>query len=128
MPICTPIINTPLLVIGSLSLMEVVKYDVNYSKLWKDADRNMNGDVSATFIGVFPNIDVTTKLLKHTEVQTLCTALDQSYFTATFWDPASHSQKTAQYYASDYKISLMSRMNGQYGSVDFSIVPVSKRV
>lgn len=127
MPICSPIINSPLITIGSFSLTEVIKYDVNYSKLWKDADRNMNGDVSATFIGVFPNIDCTTRLLTHTQVQALCTALDQPYFTATFWDPASHSAKTAQYYASDYKISLVSRPNGQYGSVDFSIVPVSKR-
>lgn len=127
MPICTPVINVPLIVIGAFSLTEVVKYDMNYSKLWADADRNMNGDVSATFIGVFPNIDCTTMPLKPTQVTTLCTALDQSYFSATFWDPASATQKTAQYYASDYKISLVSRPNGQYGTVDFSIVPVSKR-
>lgn len=127
MPICTPVINVPLLVIGSLSLTEVIKYNVNYSKLWKDADRNMNGDVSATFIGVFPNIDCTTMPLTAAQVTTLCTALDQSYFSATFWDPSSGTQKTANYYASDYAITLMSRPNGQYGEVDFSIVPVSKR-
>jgi hypothetical protein len=127
MPICSPVINSPLIVIGGLSLTEVVKYDVNYSKLWKDADRNMNGDVSATFIGVFPNIDCTTMPLQPAQVQTLCTALDQSYFSATFWDPSSGTQKTAQYYASDYKISLLNRNSGYYAGVDFSIVPVSKR-
>lgn len=127
MPICNPVINNPLIVIGGFSVTEAVKYEVNYSKLWKDADRNMNGDVSATFIGVFPNIDVTTVQLKAADVQVLCIALDQPYFTATFWDPSSGTQKTAAYYASDYKITLVSRMNGQYGTVDFSIVPVSKR-
>lgn len=127
MPICNPVINNPLIVIGGFNVTEAVKYEVNYSKLWKDADRNMNGDVSATFIGVFPNIDVTTTQLKASEVQVLCAALDQSYFTATFWDPSSGTQKTAAYYASDYKITLVSRMNAQYGTVDFSIVPVSKR-
>lgn len=127
MAICTPIINVPLIVIGSFTVTEAVKYEVNYSKLWKDADRNMNGDISSTFIGVFPNIDATTKPLKQSEVQTLCTALDQPYFSATYWDPSSGTQKTAQYYASDYKITLTSRMNGTYGTVDFSIVPVSKR-
>ena len=124
--ICSPI-NVPLLTIGSFSLAEAVKYEVNYSKLWKDADRNMNGDVSAAFIGIFPSIDAETPPLDKNQVQTLCAALDQPYFMATFWDPASGSQKTRTYYASDYKITLLSRTKGIYGSVSFSIVPVSKR-
>lgn len=124
--ICSPI-NVPLITIGSLSLSEMVKYEVNYSKLWKDADRNMNGDVSASFIGIFPNIDAETPPLDKNQVQTLCAALDQPYFTATFWDPASGTQKTAGYYASDYKVTLLSRSKGIYGNVSFSIVPISKR-
>lgn len=127
MPICTPVINTPLIVIGSLSLTQMVKYDVNYSKLWKDADRNMNGDVSASFIGVFPNIDAGTLPLTQAQVQVLCAALDQPYFNASFWDPASGTVQTRQYYAPDYKITLLNRIAGQYASVEFSIVPVSKR-
>lgn len=124
MSIC---IDNPLIVIGGLTLTELVKYEVNYSKLWKDADRNMNGDVSSTFIGIFPNIDASTTPLKQDQVEILCVALDQPYFSATFWDPSSGSLKTAGYYASDYKITLLSRTTGWYGSVDFSIVPVSKR-
>jgi len=127
MPICNPVINNALIIVGGLTLTEVTKYDVNYSKLWKDADRNMNGDVSSTFIGVFPNIDVTTMPLTQAQVQTLCAALDQPYFSCTFWDPSSASMITRQYYASDYKISLLNRMSGMYGTVDFSVVPVSKR-
>lgn len=125
--ICNPVINNPLIVIGPMTLTEMVKYDVNYSKLWKDADRNMNGDVSASFIGIFPNIDAETPPLKQDQVEVLCAALDQPYFMATFWDPATGSMKTEQYYASDYKITLVSRVIGLYGSVAFSIVPVSKR-
>lgn len=124
--ICSPI-NVPLIIIGGLSISEMVKYEVNYSKLWKDADRNMNGDVAATFIGIFPNIDAETPPLDQDQVEVLCAALDQPYFSATFWDPASATQKTAQYYASDYKITLVSRSTGRYGGVSFSIVPISKR-
>lgn len=127
MAICAPKINTNLIKINALELREMVKYEVNYSKLWKDADRNMNGDVAATFIGVFPNIDAETTPLTQSQVQTLCAALDQPYFSATFWDPASNSLRTAQYYASDYKITLMNRITGMYAGVTFSIVPVSKR-
>lgn len=124
MSIC---IDSPLIIIGGLTLTELVKYEVNYSKLWKDADRNMNGDVSATFIGVFPNIDAETTPLTRAQVVTLCSALDQSYFSMTFWDPASNSQKTRNYYASDYKITLLNRISGMYGTVEFSVVPISKR-
>jgi len=127
MAFCAPVINTPLIVIGAFSQTEMTKYEVNYSKLWSDADRNMNGDVSATFIGIFPNIDAETIPLNQAQVQTLCAALDQPYFSASFWDPASGTVKTAQYYASDYKITLLNRIAGQYGTVEFSIVPVSKR-
>lgn len=124
MTIC---IDNPLIIIGSLQLTELVKYEMNYSKLWKDADRNMNGDVSASFIGVFPNIDAETTPLTQDQVESLCTALDQPYFSMTFWDPASGTQKTAQYYASDYKITLLSRISGMYGTVEFSVIPVSKK-
>lgn len=124
MSIC---IDNPLIQISSLTLTEMVKYDVNYSKLWKDADRNMNGDISSTFIGVFPNIEATTIPMTQDEVEILCGALDQPYFSMTFWDPSSGTQKTAQYYASDYKITLISRVSGMYGTVDFSVIPVSKR-
>jgi hypothetical protein len=124
MSIC---IDNPLIVIGGLTLTELVKYDMNYSKLWKDADRNMNGDVSATFIGIFPNIDAETTPLTQAQVQTLCAALDQPYFSMTFWDPASGTQKTRNYYASDYTITLLNRITGMYGTVSFSVVPVSKR-
>lgn len=120
-------INSPLIVIGGLTLTELVKYEVNYSKLWKDADRNMNGNVSATFIGVFPNIDVETPPIKKTQVAAICSALDQPYFTLTFWDPATSSLKTAGYYASDYKITLMNRLSGMYANVSFSVIPVAKR-
>ncbi len=124
--ICAPI-NVPLIVIGSLSLAEMVRYEVNYSKLWKDADRNMNGDVSASFIGIFPNIDAETMPLDQDQVEVLCAALDQPYFTATFWDPSTGTQKAEAYYASDYKITLQSRTKGHYANVSFSIVPISKR-
>jgi hypothetical protein len=124
MSIC---INHPLIVIGSLSLTEMSAYKVNYSKLWKDADRNMNGDITSTLIGIFPNIDATTTPLTQAQVGVLCAALDQPYFSATFWDPSSNSQKTTNFYASDYSITLLNRMTGMYGTVDFSIVPISRR-
>lgn len=127
MAVCSPAINVPLIQIGGLTLTEMTAYKVNYSKLWKDADRNMNGDISSTLIGIFPNIDASTTPLTQAQVGALCAALDQSFFSATFWDPSSGTQKTANYYASDYSITLLNRVSGMYGTVDFSIIPISRR-
>lgn len=126
MSICIAI-DHPLVQIGGLVLTEMVAYKVNYSKLWKDADRNMNGDITSTLIGIFPNVDASTMPLSQAQVQVLCAALDQPFFSATIWDPSSNSQKTANYYASDYTITLDNRVRGKYGSVDFSIIPISRR-
>jgi hypothetical protein len=120
-------INYPLIVIGGLSLTEMLSYKVNYSKLWKDPIRNLNGDIVTSFIGIFPNIDAKTVPLTQSQAQTLCAALDQPYFSATVWDPSSNSRKTANYYASDYSIELLSRVTGKYASVEFSIIPLSRR-
>lgn len=127
MAVCAPAINVPLIVIGGLSLTEMTAYKVNYSKLFKDADRNMNGDITSTLIGIFPNVDASTLPLTQAQVQVLCAALDQAYFSATIWDPSSNSQKTTNYYASDYAITLVNRITGMYGTVDFSIIPISRR-
>lgn len=124
MSIC---IDNPLIVIGSLSLTELVTYDMTYSKLWKDAGRNMNGDMSACFIGIFPNIKAETIPMDQSTVGALCDALDQAFFTLTFWDPARNMQRTAEYYASDYTVKLESRIQGKYGTVEFSLIPTKKK-
>jgi hypothetical protein len=109
----------------SLSKSQVSQYKVTYNKLWKDADRNMNGDVSAAFIGIFPSLDVVTGILDISKVQALSAALNVPYFSVTFWDTQTQTNKTAQYYAADFETTLM---NGcLYGTINAQLVPVSKR-
>ena len=45
-----------LLQINGQTVPNIKSYKVGNNKLWADADRNMDGDVRATFIGVFPKI------------------------------------------------------------------------
>ena len=51
--------------INGVRIPAIVNYKVGRNKLWKDADRNMSGDVRATLIGIYPkielNIGVTTQ-------------------------------------------------------------------
>lgn len=120
-------INSNLLVIGSTNISNISSYEVQYNKLWKDADRNMNGDVRATLIGIFPKLVVKTTVQDQTLAATLGNLLNQPYFSVTFYDVLTNTTKTAQYYASDFTTKLKMRQGALIDEMSFSLVPVSKR-
>lgn len=120
-------ISSNLLKIGTTNISNISEYTVQYNKLWKDADRNMNGDVRATLIGIFPKIVCKTTVQEQSLVATLGALLNQPYFNVTFYDPITNSVKTAQYYASDYSTKLKLRQGSLIDEISFSLVPVSKR-
>lgn len=119
-------ITQRLLKIGTTDITNICDYSVQYSKLWKDAERNMNGDVRATLIGIFPKILVKTTVQDLSKIGTLGTLLNQDYFSVTFYDFLSGTTKTAQYYASDYTVKLKQRKNGLVDACSFNLIPVSK--
>lgn len=106
---------------------ELSEYTVEYNKLWKDADRNMDGQVRATLIGIFPKIVCKTPPLQRSNAGTLGALLNQPYFNVKFYDTITGSVITAQYYSSDYSTELLQRCGEWYNEVSFSLVPVSKR-
>ena len=120
-------INSNLLVIGSTNISNISSYEVQYNKLWKDADRNMNGDVRATLIGIFPKLVVKTTVQSQSLASTLGNLLNQPYFNVTFYDVLTNTTKTAQYYASDFTTKLKMRQGALIDEMSFSLVPVSKR-
>lgn len=116
-----------LLQINGQKVPGIKEYKVSYNKLWKDADRNMNGDVRATLIGIFPKIELAIRpALAEDEMSQLINLLDQAYFSVTYFDPKTKGTITAQYYASDYTTELLDR-RGYYKEMTVSLVPVSKR-
>jgi hypothetical protein len=84
----------------------------------------MNGDVSATLIGVFPNIAVKTTKLSETKAQSISTAINAAYFSVSFWDTQTKSTKTANFYAADHDITLLNTCT--IGQIEIQLVPVSK--
>lgn len=117
-----------LITINGTAIPNLTKYVVAYNKLWKDAERNMNGDIRASLIGIFPKIELEIGgLLTASIVQTLCGLLDQAYFSVTFTDPKTNSTYTGQYYASDYSIELLDKNRMIYKPFSVNLVPVSKR-
>jgi hypothetical protein len=105
----------------------VVSYKVSRAKLWKDSERNMNGDVRATLIGIFPKIQMEVGYTTQEEMSQLTALLDKAFFTVEWFDVREQQTVSAKYYASDYDVELDSKTRGRYKPFSVSLVPVSKR-
>lgn len=116
-----------LLTIDNVTIGKIAEYRVGRNKLWKDADRNMNGDVRATLIGIFPKLEINFTYLTQTEMSAITALLDKDYFSVTYFDPRTNTTATANYYAGDYTVELSSRHRGYYKPFSVNLIPVSKR-
>lgn len=116
-----------LLKINGTTIRGLSGYKIGYNKLWKDADRNMNGDVRASLIGIFPKLELTFRdALTEDEVSQIIALLDLPYFDVTYFSPKARDTVTARYYAGDYEPELLDKSRGLYKSFTVSLVPVSK--
>lgn len=119
-------IPTTLITINGVALgtNETESYKLTYAKLWKSASRNMNGTVTATLVGVFPNIEVKTTKLLFAKAQSLTAAVNAAYFSVTYWDTQTGTNRTANFYAADFDVVILNKCT--YGQINIQLVPVSK--
>ena len=103
-----------LLKIGEMTVPHLVSYKISRAKLWKDAERNMNGDVRATLIGIFPKIQVQIGYTSEVEMRGLINALDQDKFKVEWYDPRDREIHEGYYYAGDYDVELDSKEKERY--------------
>lgn len=105
----------------------IVSYKIGRAKLWQGSERNMNGDIRASLIGIFPKIVMTVGYTTQAEMSALTQLLDQDYFTVTWFDVRIQETVSTQYYAGDYEVELDNKTKGRYKPFEVSLVPVSKR-
>lgn len=113
--------------INGTTIPNIVNYKIGRAKLWKNADRNMTGDVRATLIGIFPKITMKVGICTQEQIASLTQLLDKDYFTVTWFDVRIQATISTKYYASDYDIDMLSKSKGLYQPFDVNLVPVSKR-
>ena len=113
--------------IDGVTIPHIVTYKIGRSKLWKDAERNMSGDIRATLIGIYPKIQMKVGYTTQEEMSQLTQLLDKDYFTVTWFDVRIQSTISTQYYAGDYETELDNKSKGRYKPFEVSLVPVSKR-
>lgn len=122
-------ISATLLKVNGTTIPGIASYKVGYKHLWKDADRNMDGSVRATLIGIFPKIEVETReVLTRAEIQSIYAALEGApFYSVTFWDPATDTTKTADYYTADWDVEILSKNRGLYKGTKIVLTPVDRR-
>jgi len=113
--------------IDGTTLDHLVTYKIGRSKLWKNADRNMSGDVRACLIGIYPKIKMKINYTTQEQMSQLTQLLDQDFFTVTWFDVRIQATVSTQYYAGDYDVELDNKEKGRYKPFEVNLIPVSKR-
>ena len=106
---------------------QIVAYKIGRSKLWKNADRNMSGDVSAFLIGIYPKIKMKVGYTTQQQMSELTQLLDLDYFEVEWFDVRIQATIVTKYYANDYDVGLFNKRKGIYEPFNVNLVPVSKR-
>jgi hypothetical protein len=118
-------ITSTLIQINGTNITKLVGYEVDYQNLYSDADRNMQGDVRATFIGWFPKINLSTRnATPRADLSALIQILKNPNLTVKWYD-IDGSIKTGQFYAASFKAKLMERDRELYESFSCTLTPLN---
>lgn len=101
-----------------------------YNKMWgSDSGRNLNGDMVATLVGIFPKIVLQFRPLTKDELEIIVPILDSARQSITYYDPNKKQNVTMTTYTGDYEITNKKIINGNAKNEGFScsFISVSKR-
>ena len=84
----------------------LVEAKYRYNKLWgEDSGRNLNGDMVATLIGIFPKLELQFRRLSKSELELLIPILDAPRQSIKYYDPYKKAEATIETYTGDYSIT-----------------------
>jgi hypothetical protein len=113
--------------LNSTELNDMLKgYTVERNKLWTEADRNLDGELKATFIGVFPKITLEFGYLTESTLKTVLGILEEPSFNVSWWDSEKGDYSTGTYYAGDFKYGLFDKADGRYEPWSVNLIPYTK--
>jgi hypothetical protein len=121
---------TYLVKINTVDLTSYLKapsgFKVGRYKLWAEANRNMDGSLTANFIGIFPKLKLVFKPLTETQLQDVQELLDNATFTVAWWDNVSSTYKAGIFYAGDWDAGMIHKELGLYDSFEVSLISTTK--
>lgn len=125
-------VNKDSIVINGVSMGQyLTEVDFQYPKLWgEDSGRVLNGDMSATYVGVFPKIVLSFRRLTKDELELIVPILDSEAQTFTYYDPFKRQTISIQTYTGDWSVKNKGIMkNGRTNETfEISFIARKKRV
>lgn len=97
------------------------------NKLWTEASRNLDGELKATFVGIFPKIQLNFRAMTESELKTVLALLSPASISVTYWDTESATYKTADFYAGDFSYPYFNNDLGLYGDFSVNLIAYKKR-
>ena len=83
----------------------LTEVDFQYPKLWgEDSGRNLAGEMTSTFVGVFPKIVLSFRRLTKQELETIVPILDSVEQTLSYYDPFKKQTISIQTYTGDWSV------------------------
>jgi len=95
---------------GDVEIKGIKEYKVTRNKLWKEAKRNMAGEMNAVFIGIFPKLEVKIKVTTATYLKTLIGLFDLPSIKLRWFDDLTGDYKRGTFYMNDYSNELISKI------------------
>lgn len=113
--------------VESLSIGQyLIEAETQYNKLWgEDTGRNLLGDFSGTFNGIYPKLILTFRKLNQAEMHLLAPYLDTPYHNVTYYDDNKGTKITKQMYTGDW--GNKSNRIGVAEGVQCSFISTKKR-
>lgn len=109
----------------------ITSAEYQYNKLWgSDSGRNLAGDQSGSFLGVYPKIIVTFRKLTKTEMEVIAPLIDNPYQTVRYYDPYKKAYTEMSTYTGDYNFinkNIIGRYNHKNEGFNISFIAVSRR-
>ena len=110
----------------------LTEVEYGYNKLWgEDSGRNLNGDQTGSFLGVFPKLRLTFRELTQAELEILVPILDTATQNVTYYDPYKKALTTMTTYTGDWATTnknIFTNVANANESFQISFIARSKRV
>jgi hypothetical protein len=113
--------------IGSTDITPYLKsYEVSYEELWSEANRNMAGNLKATFIATVPKISLQFRQMTQTEMSTVMGLLDDHTFTVYWWEEQSDTYKSGSFYRGELKVGIRDLNSKMYKDLSVNLIAFNK--
>lgn len=101
-------------------------YEVSYEELWSEANRNMAGNLKASYVATIPKITLTFIQLSQADYSTILGLLNSHTFNVTWWDEQTDTYRTGSFYRGELKTAIRDLNTKMYKELSVNLIAFNK--